>query len=310
MKRLLQFLTASAALGTLGCNDVPSEPPLQNSWHVPGFAKQSVSGHKRTLFVSGRSGSYDIYVMAPDGSGEKNVTATPGVEEFHPSLSRDNEWVAFAANDDLFRMMVNGGKLTQLTNTIAYERSPAWSPDGSQIAYASSELFPAQNAEIWVMDADGSNPHRITNFSAAAEHPTWSPGGKQIAFSSGGYVYTVPATCSLCTSGTQIGLGGSDPAWAPDNSYIVYTDQRPGSSVLQLYAYNVATGLEMPVSGAHDDTEPAWSSDATKLYFTRREVSWGSQQVWVFDYFQGMFYNPRQLQATGLVDKRPSGGGS
>src|SRR6187551_121747 len=60
-------------------------------------------------------------------------------------------------------------------------RSPAWSPDGSKIAYGSSTG--ASASEIYAMNADGSGQTNLTNDPADDSSPAWSPDGSQIAFS-------------------------------------------------------------------------------------------------------------------------------
>jgi TolB protein len=56
---------------------------------------------------------------------------------------------------------------------------PAWSPDGSKIAFTSSR---DGNPEIYVMNRDGSGVQRLTNHPSIDTTPTWSPAGSQIAF--------------------------------------------------------------------------------------------------------------------------------
>jgi Tol biopolymer transport system component len=80
---------------------------------------------------------------------------------------------------DIFVMNVDGSEKSNLTNTSdAMEASPAWSPDGSRIAYS-------RNGDLWVMDADGSGQRRLTTTPAPETegHPAWSPDGSKIAFS-------------------------------------------------------------------------------------------------------------------------------
>jgi Tol biopolymer transport system component len=76
----------------------------------------------------------------------------------------------------------DGSGLTNLTNNPAIEISPAWSPDGTHIAFARS--ITETNNEIFVMDADGSNVVRLTDSPSLDEYPSWSPDGSQIAFMS------------------------------------------------------------------------------------------------------------------------------
>ena len=78
-------------------------------------------------------------------------------------------------------MNADGSGPTRLTNNAAADVEPAWSPDGSRIAFASTR---DGNFEIYVMNADGSNQTRLTNNAAADDQPAWSPDGTRIAFKS------------------------------------------------------------------------------------------------------------------------------
>jgi len=66
----------------------------------------------------------------------------------------------------------DGSNQTNLTNDIARDWLPSWSPDGSKIAFSSSR---DGDFEIYVMDTDGSNVTRITDNEVADLVPTWSP---------------------------------------------------------------------------------------------------------------------------------------
>src|SRR2546428_8834629 len=91
-----------------------------------------------------------------------------------------------------------GPTWTQLTTDPGDDSEPAWSPDGTKIAFSTSrDLDPAClqdpngfcNYEIYVMNADGSNQTRLTHESLPDVAPAWSPDGAKI-------VYGVVANCS------------------------------------------------------------------------------------------------------------------
>ena len=73
----------------------------------------------------------------------------------------------------------HGKKARKLTSNDATDGEPAWSPDGSKIAFSTGR---DGQSEVYVMDADGSNQTNLTNNVAYDAEPTWSPDGKKIAF--------------------------------------------------------------------------------------------------------------------------------
>jgi Tol biopolymer transport system component len=68
-------------------------------------------------------------------------------------------------------MNADGSKQTRLTISPAVDREPAWSPDGTRIAFLSQR---DGGREIYVMNADGSNQTRLTNNGNELE-PAWGP---------------------------------------------------------------------------------------------------------------------------------------
>ncbi len=77
--------------------------------------------------------------------------------------------------------MVDASGFTRLTNNDVDDVTPAWSPDGRRITFASER---DGNLEIYVMNADGSGVNRLTYNGARDLFPAWSPDGRHIAFHS------------------------------------------------------------------------------------------------------------------------------
>ncbi len=123
------------------------------------------------VFESRRSGNNEVWTMKADGSDFFQITdRIDGGVATAPALSPDGRKIAFslaepASGDDweIYVINVDGTGLTNLTNDPAFDGwRPAWSPDGSQIAFFSTRDDPI-NDEVYVMNADGSNVRRLTN---------------------------------------------------------------------------------------------------------------------------------------------------
>jgi len=82
---------------------------------------------------------------------------------------------------NIYVMDADGQNVQQLTHGTAVDGEPAWSPDGTKIAFGRG--YGEGKPEIYVMESDGSNQVNLTNNSYWDLYPSWSPDGKKIAFS-------------------------------------------------------------------------------------------------------------------------------
>jgi dipeptidyl aminopeptidase/acylaminoacyl peptidase len=168
-------------------------------------------------------------------------------------------------NDEIYVMNADGTGQTRLTNNAASDFEPAWSPDGTKIAFN-------RGFDIFVMNADGSEPTRLTFAAAMNIAPSWSPDGTKIAFHSsrdGNFeIYVMNADGSNQTRLTSNAAGDFAPAWSPDGQRIVFRSNRDGNNEIYVMAKDGTAQTRVTVNTA-DDQEPKFSGDGTKIVFTR-----------------------------------------
>src|SRR4051794_35221058 len=158
---------------------------------------------RRIAFKSRRNGNNELYVMNAAGSDETRLTPAnpnprpvlerPG-DERYPSYSPDgsksvfrgdHDLVDHSGDEELYLMNADGTGIVQLTHNDVFDSAPAFSPDGTKLAFESArDSGDALVLDIYVMDADGSDARRLTADPAHDEAPIWSPDGTKIAFTS------------------------------------------------------------------------------------------------------------------------------
>jgi hypothetical protein len=155
---------------------------LTNNSTIDRTPKWSPDG-KSIVFASNRTGAYQVYTMAADGTGVAQLTS--GSENSDPAWSPDGKKIAFETSRDgdpeIYVMNADGSQETRVTKNTFGDFNPIWSPNGKQILFESDR---DGNEEVYVMNADGSNSIRLTRNPARDSNPVWSPDARRIAFSS------------------------------------------------------------------------------------------------------------------------------
>lgn len=87
------------------------------------------------------------------------------------SISPDGSTIAFCYKGDIYTVPSTGGNARQLTTNPAHDTHPIWSPDGQQIAFASSRQG---SMDIYIVSKDGGIPKRLTTHSGNETPVTFS----------------------------------------------------------------------------------------------------------------------------------------
>ena len=112
------------------------------------------------------------------------TTVITGGTNTYPSISPDGTRIAYRhmvgdMNSEVYVAGRDGKHAVNVSNHIAFDGWPSWSPDGKWIAFASNRGSPYQ---IYVMSPDGGNVHLVANTEGRATVPRFSPDGKRIYF--------------------------------------------------------------------------------------------------------------------------------
>ncbi len=191
--------------------------------------------------------------------------AVPG----QPALAPDGSQIAYVlstvdAEDDrtvrtLWRVGAVAGEPEQLTRGRA-DSAPAWSPDGTRIAFLRAQDGPAQ---VWLLPASGGEPEQLTTLTLGAGAPAWSPDGSKIAF-------TAPVDMHAAA-------GEDDKARDRRSAAPIVADrlnyQSDGAGLLRtirshLHVVDVDTRqCRQVTSGDWNADQPSWAPDSIRLAF-------------------------------------------
>jgi TolB protein len=243
----------------------------------------------KIYFVSSRSGTKEIWAMDYDGQNQHAITHM-GSTCLSPRISPDNSRLAFASlGRDGWSIRMYSLELGRAVSFSAgtaggSNQSPAWSSDGSKIAFSSSR---SGDPEIWVSDASGSNLHKITSFRGPDVSPTWNPRtNAQLAWVSGRtglpQIYIMDQDGASIERMTDGGYAVS-PTWSPNGQFLTFSWNRkygPGAPGGQdIYVMDIASKRWSQLThDAGSNDYPSWSPDGRHIVF-ERQIG-GHTQIW------------------------------
>ncbi len=290
----LRALAFAAALVASGCGgSTSSDSPCD----------LRTAGAQWLAFSSKGSGTYHIYAMRDDGTCLTQVT----------NGARDDLFVTWSPAGTLAYMNAKSGRMQVYVRdfTSGVERlldvgdltatSPAFSPDGLQVAFEGYAPGVTSVSDIYVVPAAGGAPVKLTSSQGYSAGPAWSPDGTNLYFVSnrvsgynawrvattGGAEAMIPRTAGI--------LGR--PLATPDGTGIAYTLPASGAAFTQVVIQTLSTGAIRSVT-SQADGEPTFDRTGARMVVT--SFRGGNADLWLLDVSSGAAV--RQLTTDTGID--------
>jgi Tol biopolymer transport system component/DNA-binding winged helix-turn-helix (wHTH) protein len=254
-------------------DDVGSAHPV-TSGAYEGWRGLSWTPDGKIVYSSMASGNWDIWLMAADGTGRKQLTADE-VSEDQPSVSADGRYIVFRSTGHIWRINIDGSDPQQLTNGPG-EGWPECSPDGKWVVYVSFAASAPQN--LWKVPIEGGDAVPVTGMISTL--PAISPDGKLIAFRSDAADQFVKISVMSFADGRLLKAFDIQPTtmmvgdykvlrWTPDGGGLAYIDTRTGAA--NIWARPLDGGPERQLTNFKSEQifKFAWSRDGKQLAITR-----------------------------------------
>jgi TolB protein len=206
-----------------------------------------------------------------------------------------------------------GGSAVPFPAPVGLNTTPAWSPDGKRIAFASNrdKHSTADGPEIYIANSNGANMIRVLPRSTRGidTSPVWNPAtGRELAFvsdrSGSQQIYRINDDGTNLRRIIDDGGDAVNPSWSPVGSFLAFAWKKSGNSRFDIYLHDLATGRNSQLTrNGSDNEKPTWSPDGKHIAFESNQT--GTLQIYSM-LADGS--KPRQLTRTG-INKAPAWSG-
>lgn len=208
---------------------------------------------------------YEIYEMNLADGSVRQVTDRLGVLN-SPDISPDGaqivfmRWTVASNQNQVWVMNRDGSNPRRVVNGAGWD--PSWSPDGSQILFASDR---GGSNQLWVVNLDGSGLHQVSHLPALRGRSDWSPQNLIVTYSGEAWqreIFTLNLDGSNQRQVSPSGGNSQGPGFSPDGQWIAFTayfDHFNDIHGCEIYVLRVdGTDLRRLTSNDYCDYQPRW----------------------------------------------------
>jgi Tol biopolymer transport system component len=234
---------------------------------TPGNDVDPMSAAGRIVFSTDRDANYEVYIEDITATVSRRVTNSGGQDD-QPALSPDGSTIVFVSNRSgaprLWSVPAPAldavtfdapSALSTGSDSAIPEVAPAWSPDGTTLAFSSARTGTSQ---IFTMPAAGGSAVQVTNEVAGAFNPTWSADGSTILFTSATGVLNLRKVKLSSGISSDFATDSLDLAQASCNADVCVVAEDPSGTRGSLLAFPAGGGKgEVIVARTRNEREAA-----------------------------------------------------
>jgi tol-pal system beta propeller repeat protein TolB len=235
-------------------------------------AATPAGGGGKIGFASGRQGEYEIYTVAPDGTGTTQLTNSDPGGKYFPRYSADGQVLLYwdyvkdpASSDEYW--LKSDGTTGLFANTV--QPYVSFSPDGHTVALCTNG--PNGSVEIVTIPSAGGKGTWLTDNAAKDYMPAWSPDGKTIAFVSDRdglqYIYLMDPDGGNPRRLSTNEYPELSPAWSPDGSRLAFFSGNNDVTNIFVAGADGTGSVNITKQDTGFNEDPTWSPDGTMLAF-------------------------------------------
>jgi len=240
----------------------------------------------KILFVSDRTGKYQIYISDYDGENIKQITDFNYLINF-PKWSPDRKSFYFVSykngSPKIGRYNLSTGKEETVFEYPGLNACVATCKSKDILAVVLSK---SGNPEIYLTISDGKILRKLTNYRGIDSSPSLSPDGEKIVFVSDRYgspqIFIMDKDGFGVKRISYISTYATCPKWSPDGEYIAYVVL---NSSFKIAVYDIKTGKTKLLGNSEGAEAISWAPDSKHIVFSKTDIH--PSRLCITDVFTG-----------------------